>query len=223
MRDPFEWADSDDDNMPIHFPNYLGDPNYPVPAVPAPTPREREREMEEANDTPWPAGIPEPSPPQPERRGVSKGHIAVAMALALSVGYCSFVSRNSGDDRLVQSPAMPGWDELGSCTETISLDEEKTLTLADDGSVTLVDYSKATGSSKEAPVEYGQWRYEPEPKRYAVVIGGLETRYLFLSMDNVCALIKGDLRTADLTQSWFSTVDTMDYDPGDYESPPDRY
>jgi hypothetical protein len=221
MRDPFEWANSDDDNMPIHFPNYSGEPNYPVPV--APTPRERERETEEANDAPWPAGIPELSPPQPERKGVSKGPIALATALALSVGYCSLVSRNSGDDRRVQSPAMRGWDELGSCTETISLDKAKTLTLADDGSVTLIDYSNTTGSSKEAPVEYGHWRYEPEPKRYAVAIGGLETRYLFLSMDNVCALIKGDLRTADLTQSWFSTVDTMDYDPGDYEFPPDRY
>jgi len=29
------------------------------------------------------------------------GHIAVATALALSVGYCSLVSRNSGDDRRV--------------------------------------------------------------------------------------------------------------------------
>jgi hypothetical protein len=205
MRDPFEWADDDDDNAPILFANYCGEPNYPVPALAGRSNAKHEED--------WPDDSIDLAPLKtfdtPQRAKPKTGTIVALIALGLLVSYCAVISEKPSNNRSA-SPVTPGWDELGSCSETISLDKNKSLTFTADGSATLTDFAAVQeDGSKKIAIGRGDWKYDAATKRLFVTVREIEVTYLLLSSDLLatCMLIKGDLSAADLMGSWFSTSD----------------
>jgi hypothetical protein len=112
------------------------------------------------------------------------------------------------------NPPVPGWKDLSSCTTLTSLDGSKELTLSEERQ--HAQFLDRTNGDNGRAVE-GEWSYEGG-KQYAVSIYGEKTIYTLLSLGEAptCMLIKGDIRAADLTASWFSFPDP-DLEPeGDY-------
>jgi hypothetical protein len=69
---------------------------------------------------------------------------------------------------------------------------------------------------------FGTWKYDAVSKRYAVVLEGETIMYRLLSIadSDLCILIKGNLRAADLHGSWFSeTIHADDDMIDDYRGP----
>ena len=58
----------------------------------------------------------------------------------------------------------------------------------------------------------GEWRYDEATTQYAITINGETTSYSLFSTDdiNTCMLFKGDIASADLRESWFTTMGSPD-------------
>jgi hypothetical protein len=112
--------------------------------------------------------------------------------------------------------AVPGWDDLIPCSDMVSFDGTKTLTLYEDHrtSVYYKDPLKEPKEGERGVTVEGTWSFDEISKRYSVTLNGLTTDYLMLSPEDVstCMLIKGDLEAADLRGSWFSKSDEPESD-----------
>jgi hypothetical protein len=115
-------------------------------------------------------------------------------------------------------PAASGWEELGNCVAAQSFDGSKSLTLLDDGKASLGNTSAYNPKETDHRQLFGTWKYDAVSKRYAVVLEGETVMYRLLSIadSDLCMLIKGDLRAADLHGSWFSDLVRVEDDPREY-------
>jgi hypothetical protein len=100
-----------------------------------------------------------------------------------------------------------GWDDLILCSNLVSLEGEKTLSLSEDHSVIFEDDEVAENNSKENQVTIkGTWSYDENSKEYTVTLGRMTTIYTVMQPKNspACLFIKGKLEAADLRESWVS-------------------
>jgi len=124
----------------------------------------------------------------------------------------------------VTPPTIPGWDELIHCSHAVSIDGSKELRLSERHIATLYDKSLAKdGKLSENRGVLGAWSFDDRSKKYLLSLAGTTNAYTLLSPEqvNTCMLIKGNLESADLRESWFSAEQD---DPGDDDRDPgDRY
>jgi hypothetical protein len=115
---------------------------------------------------------------------------------------------------------VAGWDELGSCSQTISLDGTKELFLDPQGQARIFDNAPLMKEG-EPPLDRGgdgYWRLGPSGKQYAVTIAGETKNYFLVSpSENICVLIAGDVAAADLRASWFGSGQSTDDSYADSE------
>jgi hypothetical protein len=108
-------------------------------------------------------------------------------------------------------PAPPGWDELVQCTETVSFDGKRQLALLGDNSAELTEDDK----DGHPHVTFGKWAFDPSSQKYSTTFNNSTDSYSLFSKDDVltCILVKGDLASANLLESWFSARDEDGPDP----------
>jgi hypothetical protein len=110
-----------------------------------------------------------------------------------------------------QSIGMPGWDALLPCSSVISFNGKEAMSFFDTGRVSIF---RDDDSASPKPV-YGEWRFDAARSRYFVTFpGSSSTDYTVVSPEqsNSCVLVRGEVGTADLTESWFSAPDDADDD-----------
>ena len=164
-----------------------------------------------------------PTPPSPPNQPLWP-KLILGWATLAAFGYFFLIGGRSEHRAPVPTPEpVQGWDELGSCSDSISLDGTKELLLEADGSARILNNSPVKeGEDAGDRGADGDWRLTPSWKHYAVTIGAQTTSYLLVSpSENICILIAGDVAAADLRASWFGSWSGTDVDPGDYE--PDRW
>jgi hypothetical protein len=117
-----------------------------------------------------------------------------------------------------QIAPTPGWDDLILCSNLVSLEGAKTLSLSEDHSVIFTDDKAVENNSADNNFTIkGTWSYDESLKEYAVTLSGVTAIYTVVQPKNspACLFIQGKLEAADLRESWVS-VDN-DYAP---EEPP---
>jgi hypothetical protein len=99
-----------------------------------------------------------------------------------------------------------GWDDLIACSELVSIDGSKRLSLSENH--VLKVYDKA-GTKK---AESGTWSYREQSKQYSIVLADQSWNYVLVSPNgsDTCILASGNVEAADLRASWFSI--TAEYD-----------
>lgn len=107
-----------------------------------------------------------------------------------------------------RTPTAPGWDDLISCSYSTSLDGTKRLSIFENSHAALFEERGPADrkGDQEGPSIEGTWSFDQISKRYLVVFNGETTPYLLVSPQGggMCMLIAGDIKSADLSQSWFS-------------------
>jgi len=116
-------------------------------------------------------------------------------------------------------PTALGWDDLISCSDSTSLDGTRRLSVSGNSNATLYE---ARGPSdrrrdNEAISKEGTWSFDEISKRYLVVLNGETTTYLLVIPEGggMCMLIAGDIQSADLRQSYFSSPGDENHEPDD--------
>jgi hypothetical protein len=136
----------------------------------------------------------------------------LTLAASASLGACSEE----------KAPVVAGWEDLLLCSDMRSLDGTRTLELFEDHRAHWTEQNAKGEVGKDAE---GTWSFDNADaksqleggrppnavrfKRYAVTLSAETINYLLVSPEDAtnCMLIRGDVKQADLTQSWFS-VDT---------------
>jgi hypothetical protein len=90
-------------------------------------------------------------------------------------------------------PAEPGWQELGACAETTSLDASHTLELSADGGATLTE--------RHSQIE-GRWTFEAGAYQVAFP-RSRETYRRVMAGGGICMLVVGPPGAVDLRISFF--------------------
>jgi hypothetical protein len=108
-----------------------------------------------------------------------------------------------------KTPAMlspAGWDHLIPCSELISMDGAKRLSLSENHVLKVYD---KTGTTR---TETGTWSYREESKQYSIVLSDQNWIYVLVSPNgsDTCMLASGNVEAANLRASWFSI--TTEYD-----------
>lgn len=112
--------------------------------------------------------------------------------------------------------AVPaGWLDLGSCAFTRSFDGKRLLTLSEDQSAELQEPQPEQKKEGNTRFRKGEWSYDEQSKRYAITMNDQTSKYSLLSQEGIetCILVNGNLETANLRESWFSTAE----DPSDFD------
>ena len=92
----------------------------------------------------------------------------------------------------------PGFEALGSCTDTVSVEGNKKLSLSEDGRA-------AVSGSDEAETIKGNWRFSGAA--YNVTFPGISATYKLVTVENVmCMLVKGEMGNANLHESWVASL-----------------
>jgi hypothetical protein len=145
---------------------------------------------------------------------------------ALLVGAVYWFLRPAPATHEVEPPVSPpGWDDLASCGALASLDEAMELELSADQRAELRGNAPLKeGSDPQRRIIDGVWSYDAGSKRYAITLNGDTTTYSLLARGEptTCILFKGDIRAADLIESWFSFPTNDDPRDYDYDPGPDR-
>lgn len=162
----------------------------------------------------WPVNPgPIPNKSSPWRRALLACGAAV-------FAYAIYVHRS----QQVTPPTISGWNDLIFCSHAVSFDGSRELLLSEQHIATLYEKSVAKNEkSNEDTRVLGTWSFNDQSKKYILSLAGTTNAYTLLSPEQVstCMLIKGNLDSADLRESWFSAEED---DPGDYDRDPgDRY
>jgi hypothetical protein len=109
-----------------------------------------------------------------------------------------------------------GWDDLGECSATTSVDGQRRLTLSSDQTAELTAREQAS-KNNAAQIRSGKWAYDELTRKYLVTLDGQTTRYSIWSLEGVatCILASGSFENANLRESWFSAIDDKLQDGGD--------
>jgi hypothetical protein len=170
----------------------------------------------------WPC---QPIIPEPEGSELYDTALALKVLEPGGARQSSFhLTCKSSEVGTATTPAVAGWDQLGSCISVASLDGMRQLSLYGNGGATLSDdTSQKDDTAAKARSIDGYWRFNEGSKRYTVTFKDENTSYLLVTSDRapVCMLIKGDIGAADLRESWFSST-AVEGDPRDYEMPEPR-
>jgi hypothetical protein len=122
-------------------------------------------------------------------------------------------------------PTVPGWDDLISCSDSTSLDGTRRLSVSENSHATLYEARGPSDRRKghETISREGTWSFDEISKRYLVVLNGETTAYLLVSPESggMCMLIAGEVQSADLRQSWFSSPADDNHEPDDQGTGPD--
>jgi hypothetical protein len=117
---------------------------------------------------------------------------------------------------------VPGWDDLLDCSDMISLDGTEHLALSDDHSVLFENEhrSKDADGKRDDSIR-GAWSFDEISKRYAVTLNGATTTYSVIQVPDsgLCMLIRGELGSVNLRESWFS-VATDNFEEDHDRDPP---
>jgi hypothetical protein len=139
-----------------------------------------------------------------------KGWTAVLFWGAVIVGALYLFSGGTQNPASAPSSLIPGWDDLDECSPMTSFDGYKSLDFDSDHNVDLTeednpDDGKFTKSERKTS---GTWSYHDEHKRFTVIINDRSTDYTLMRPEgsDVCILAVGDLRSVNITESWFGTV-----------------
>ena len=162
-----------------------------------------------------------PLPPYAPQKSALRQHRQWGQFLLIgfiALGGIYLFLRPGPSHRVDEVPAMPaGWEELEACSVLESFDEKKEMTLSDDLTAKVEDMSRrAEGDGPGSKiVTEGAWRYDAGSKRYAITFNGDTTTFTLLARadSTSCILFKGDLRAADVSESWFSFPSPEDYEP----------
>jgi hypothetical protein len=129
-------------------------------------------------------------------RSIVSGIFAV---LAVTVFYI-WLSAKAPTPPQAPLSVSAGWDDLLPCSETKSLDGTAELILEEDGSAKLSFEGEPRTSQK------GTWSFDNSSKRYSINLGSSAISYVVQSFDDgrYCLLIRGDLDSASLKETWFS-------------------
>lgn len=114
-------------------------------------------------------------------------------------------------------PENPGWDDLAPCSDALSLDRTKQLSLQSDGRAVLHDIKPVKpGEAAQDHTANGAWRFDASSKQYSITFKDKTTNYQLLANSDItaCVLVKGELDTANLLESWFAIIDDDDADYG---------
>jgi hypothetical protein len=147
----------------------------------------------------------------PNQRYWRAAIVGCALAAAIYVTYL----------RPARSPQLPesaGWDDLAPCSDALSLDRTKQLSLESDGRAVLHDIRPVKpGETPQDRTANGAWRLDASSKRYSITFKDETTNYQLLASSDIstCVLVKGELDTANLLKSWFAIIDddAADYGP----------
>jgi hypothetical protein len=104
---------------------------------------------------------------------------------------------------------VEGWDDLDECSPMTSFDGHKMLDFDRDHKVDLTEEDTPDENSKKSERKtFGTWSYDEEHKRFTVIINDRWTNYTLMRPESsdVCILAVGDLRSVNITESWFGTV-----------------
>ena len=116
-------------------------------------------------------------------------------------------------------PTALGWDDLISCSDSTSLDGTRRLSVSGNSNATLYEARGPSDRSRdnEAISKEGTWSFDEISKRYLVVLNGETTTYLLVIPEGggMCMLIAGDIQSADLRQSYFSSPGDENHEPDD--------
>jgi hypothetical protein len=128
-------------------------------------------------------------------------------AIGLAYGFLFYKKQSAN------APVTPGWNDPAGCSYMASLDGEKELLLFENH---FVRKYETTGDRKSIE---GTWSFDEDTQQYSVILDGVTTRNSLIRprAAHFCMLINGNLETADLTRSWF----TSDVDPRDFDYSPD--
>jgi hypothetical protein len=150
--------------------------------------------------------------------------VAWLATIAGTVIYLIFFRGSSQRESAAIPDYPPGWLRLAECSDTMSLDEKKSLHLSEDGKASLEDRSQAKDDGGGGNIRFveGEWRYDAASHRYALTLDGETAIYGLVSggEPTTCVLFNGDIGAADLRASWFSFP--SDEDMRDYNYGPDR-
>ncbi len=129
---------------------------------------------------------------------------AGAIIVGLAIAFICWMSpdRSSEPQEVKAVPTVPGWEELGSCTNLVSFNGKLYLALFEDHAVTQ---NEEKASSDQV---VGKWSYDETSKQYAVTLQSDTVLYTLVSPEgaSTCMLIKGALDAADLKSSWYSLI-----------------
>lgn len=122
------------------------------------------------------------------------------------------------------APTALGWNELIYCSDSTSLDGTRRLSFSENSRATLY---AAQGSSDrrnghEIISREGTWSFDESSNKYLVVLDGDTTEYQLVSPESggMCMLVPGDLKSADLQQSWFSSPADDNHEPPEQDTEP---
>jgi hypothetical protein len=101
----------------------------------------------------------------------------------------------------------------------ISLDGLKTLDFDENHKVSLIEEDKSEDDKSKAQDRntFGTWSYDEHHERFTIIINERWTDYKLVRPEgsNICILAAGDVRSANLAESWFGTVDAEPPDDRD--------
>jgi hypothetical protein len=102
------------------------------------------------------------------------------------------------------SPA--GWDDLIACSELVSIDGSKRLSLFENHVLKVYD---KTATKK---TESGTWSYREQSKQYSIMLADQNWDYVLVAPNgsDTCMLAKGSVEAANLGASWFSIANEYD-------------
>ncbi len=100
----------------------------------------------------------------------------------------------------------PGWDDLVACSELVSIDGSKRLSLSENHVLKVYD---KTGTKK---AEGGTWSYREQSKQYSITLADQNWNYVLVAPNgsDTCMLTKGSVEAANLGASWFSIANEHD-------------
>jgi hypothetical protein len=122
-------------------------------------------------------------------------------------------------------PTALGWGDLISCSDSTSLDGTRRLSVSENSHAILYEAHGPSDRRRgnETISKEGTWSFDEISKRYLLVLNGETTTYLLVSPEGggMCMLIAGDVQSADLRQSWFSSPADDNHEPDDQGTGPD--
>ena len=130
------------------------------------------------------------------RQWLGKNYLRVSIAagLILLLALPTVLTRSA-------RPIAAGWDDLVFCLDLVSFDGKKRLSLADDGSATLVDTANSPGKTM-----VGTWELSRRQDHYLITFDGQETSFERIAPPgaDMCILAAGNAYAANLRLSWFA-------------------
>jgi hypothetical protein len=155
--------------------------------------------------------------PVPTRQNTEWGSVLLLGCILAGVGYWII---SAWTNKPAQPEPWPvGFEELIDCSSTSSLDGTKELHLSENSVAVMYDKSKKENGKYRR--FNGKWAFNEASKLYTVTLNGEPIAYSIVQPSGwgSCMLVKGDLRSVDLTTAWFAipSENTGSSDPPEAE------